>query len=157
MKTLQQRIYDHQLWLISNGGAGARFAAHRNEDLANSCFQGAALRNADFRYADLQNANFEGADLFLATFRGADLSNAKFRSANLRYTNFADANLEGTGVAMYCLHWICIQQPGHLTVGCQRHTYEEWANFTDDQINVMHSKALKFWSAYKEFLLDCKL
>jgi len=40
-----------------------------------------------------------------------------------------------------------------IMIGCQRHTLEEWQNFSDKEINDMHSEALNWWKKWKEVVL----
>jgi len=42
----------------------------------------------------------------------------------------------------------------HIIIGCQCHTYQEWLNFTNDEINQMDIKALEFWKKYKNIVLE---
>lgn len=155
-------------------GIDFRGAVFRCANLRHTNFENAKLQGADFNYARLFNAEFLNADLQYANFQNASLQWADFCNANLRYANFENAslqwadlrnadlrganlrnaNLEGTSVAVHYLHWMCIQQPEHLTIGCQRHTYAEWASFTDDEIDAMDPGALEFWRRHKHFLLN---
>jgi hypothetical protein len=40
-----------------------------------------------------------------------------------------------------------------LIIGCQEHTWEKWAAFTDEEIHAMHVEALPFWRQWKPVLL----
>jgi len=51
------------------------------------------------------------------------------------------------------LQWPVIYGSDALTIGCQQHTFAQWATFSDDKIADMHSDALAFWRRYKTFLL----
>lgn len=50
-------------------------------------------------------------------------------------------------------HWHTYITPGHIRIGCQSHTLDEWRNFTNDQIAAMHDDAPAFWAENKELLI----
>jgi len=75
----------------------------------------------------LETAIADGANL-----RGA--KNAPFIISGLRWT----VHISGTGM---------------MRIGCQNHSVEAWKNFTDEEIKIMDSNALEFWSKYKTMLL----
>lgn len=53
-----------------------------------------------------------------------------------------------------CFTYFCQIWGGYIKIGCRLHTKEEWANFTDEEIEKMGSKkALIFWHKYKNFIL----
>jgi len=39
-----------------------------------------------------------------------------------------------------------------LCIGCQQHTIEEWASFTDEKISQMDDGALEWWKKWKDFI-----
>ena len=41
----------------------------------------------------------------------------------------------------------------HIKIGCQFHTFEDWASFTEDQIIDMDSQAFQFFKDYRAALL----
>ena len=98
---------------------------------------------------DSGQRDFQGADLQWANLQGANL-----RRANLRWANLEGADLKHTGITIIQgLEWPVIKYPTDLQIGCKRHTYEDWAKFTDDEISSMDENALTFWRKYREFLL----
>ena len=83
-----------------------------------------------------------GADLYGADLRGADL---------------CGADLRGAAIVIYGMTWTIQIAKNHIRIGCQSHSLEKWINFTDDEINSMHSDALNFWKENKEFIINkCK-
>ena len=42
----------------------------------------------------------------------------------------------------------------YVRIGCKRHTRDEWAAFTDVEINAMDTDALSFWREYKDAILN---
>ena len=87
-----------------------------------------------------------------ANLRGADLS-----GANLSEADLSEANLNGVSGLN---DWIkCIQVEDWpisytsevMQIGCQRHTFDAWKNFSDAQIRAMDGRrALTFWAKWKE-------
>ena len=112
---LEKILRKHQLWL-SNETDGIR---------------------ADLRWADLSGANLRGANLSGADLRWANLSKANLRGANLR-------GAEGDFVIGYFGKHHAIAAGGYISIGCERHTYQEWLDdgeqigkdngYTDDEI-----------------------
>ena len=93
-----------------------------------------------------------GADLYGADLRGADLYGADLRDADLR-----GADLRGAAIVIYGMTWTIQIAKNHIRIGCQSHSLEKWINFTDDEIDSMHSDALNFWKENKEFIINkCK-
>ncbi|CAB4132172.1 Pentapeptide repeat [uncultured Caudovirales phage] len=129
-----------------------------NTYLKNADLRNADLRNADLRNADLYNADLSGADLSNADLSGADLSNADLRNADLRYANLTLADFRRAIGNMKEIKtiliekWIITFTHDEMAIGCQQHTIEEWENFNDDDIEKMHSDALKFWKKWKDFI-----
>ena len=88
-----------------------------------------------------------GADLY-----GADLDGADLDGANLDGEKLTKSPLVITGLRYWCLI-----SDGYMRLGCKRFTHEEWAEFSDDEIEKMDSCALEFWKQWKESLLAmCK-
>jgi hypothetical protein len=50
---------------------------------------------------------------------------------------------------MQCPWSICHIQRHAIRIGCEFHTTEEWESFTDERINTMDTKALKWWKIWK--------
>ena len=130
----------------------------RNADLRNADLYNADLRGADLSNADLRNADLRYADLYNADLSGADLSNADLRNADLRYANLTLADFRRAIGNMKEIKtiliekWIITFTHDEMAIGCQQHTIEEWENFNDDDIEKMHSDALKFWKKWKDFI-----
>ena len=60
-------------------------------------------------------------------------------------------------MSVYGLRWPVHVSDARMQIGCQRHTHEQWENFTDTQIDGMHQDALSFWKAHRNVLLAmCK-
>ena len=136
-------------------------------DLRGAYLYGAYLRgaNLDGAYRDganLGGANLYGAYLYGADLRGANLDGADLRGANLRGANLRGAYLEGekltkSPLVITGLRYWCLISDGYMRLGCKRFTHEEWAEFSDDEIEKMDSRALELWKQWKESLLAmCK-
>jgi hypothetical protein len=41
-----------------------------------------------------------------------------------------------------------------IIIGCKRHTSEEWANFSDEEISKMDVRALNWWKKWREIVLS---
>ncbi len=133
--------------------------------------QRAYLQGADLRGANLQGANLQGANLQGAYLRGADLQGADLQEANLQRADLQGADLQGANLQgekldkaplmMQGLKWDILITKQQIFIGCQMHKAEEWFKFTAEQISEMHSYALIWWKAHKEFIksaweLHCK-
>jgi uncharacterized protein YjbI with pentapeptide repeats len=117
-----------------------------------------SLRRANLRGADLYGANLRGADLYGANLCGADLRGADLRGADLYGAYLRGANLDGekinvTPIQINNLEWPILITDGYMRIGCQRHSHDEWAAFSDKQISAMASTASDFWSVWREPLL----
>ncbi|MGB4467551.1 MAG: pentapeptide repeat-containing protein [Azovibrio sp.] len=135
--------------------------------------RGANLYGANLHEADLRGANLDGADLRRANLYGANLYGANLRGANLRRANLYEANLHGANLyganlheadldgeilkqiplTVANLHYWCLISDNYMRLGCKRFTHEEWANFTDEEIQAMDTQALEFWKRWKAPLL----
>lgn len=129
--------------------------------------RGASLRGADLYCANLYCADLDGADLDGADLRGADLRGANLYCADLRGANLCGANLCGANLygekitksplTITGLRYWCLISDGYMRLGCKRFTHEEWAEFSDDEIEKMDCCALEFWKQWKGSLLAmCK-
>ena len=88
------------------------------------------------------------------TLRGADLSYTNLRGADLRGANLRGADLSYTDIVIITwAHWTTYITPGHIRIGCQSHSIDEWRSFTDGEIADMDSKALDFWNQNKELII----
>ena len=129
----------------------------RGADLGGADLYGADLYGADLRGANLRGADLGGADLGGADLGGANLRDADLGGANLRDADLRDADLRGAAIVIYGMTWTIQIAKNHIRIGCQSHSLEKWINFTDDEIDSMHSDALNFWKENKEFIINkCK-
>lgn len=46
--------------------------------------------------------------------------------------------------------WPIIIKDPFLTIGCQKHTFGEWYNFSEIEIREMHTAALEWWQLVKK-------
>ena len=149
---------------IPEGMESGMIARHALEtaiaDGAN--LEGANLQCANLWGANLRDANLCGVNLRDANLCGVNLRDANLRDANLWGANLRDANLCGVNlrdaknapVIISGLRWtVHISGTGMMRIGCQNHSVEAWKNFTDEEIKIMDSDALEFWSKYKTMLL----
>jgi hypothetical protein len=141
-------------------GANLQYADLQYADLQNAYWQYANLQGANLQYANLQGANLQNANLQYANLQGANLQYANLQYANLRNTNLQNAYLRGKNedslekAPVYIdLHWLVTITTKHLTIGCQHHSHEAWASFTEDEIASMDGYAQEFWSIWKTSLL----
>ena len=115
--------------------------------IARYAAETAISKGADLRGADLEGADLRGADLEGANLRGADLEGADLRGTDLRVAKNAPLVING-------LYWlVVIDGLGMMRIGCQNHSIERWASFSDELINRMDSCALEFWKQHKEMLM----
>ena len=59
----------------------------------------------------------------------------------------------------YCIRiahltWAILILENHIKIGCEFHTKEDWAKFTDAEIDKMDSRALDFWNKHKSWVLN---
>ena len=72
--------------------------------------------------------------------------------ANLRCANLQGA--KNAPLIINGLYWlVVIDGLGMMRIGCQNHSIERWASFSDELINRMDSYALEFWKQHKEMLM----
>ena len=109
---------------------------------------------------DLSGADLAGVDLSYLDLTGANLSSADLTNANMYGANLSGANLRdaiGNGKEIKTLQtefYIVVMTKDVMHIGCERYSYNEWFNFTDDQIAKMDRNALKFWNKYKLILRE---
>ena len=107
--------------------------------------------------AERVKANLYGANLYGADLDGANLYGANLRGADLRGANLVGEKLTKSPLVVTGLRYWCLISDGYMRLGCKRFTHEEWAEFSDDEIEKMDSCALEFWKQWKESLLAmCK-
>ena len=132
-------------------------------NLYGADLSGANLSGANLYRADLSVANLSGANLYGANLSGANLSSANLSKADLIGADLSGANLDGEiiqkmPIVISTLQYWCLITEEHMRLGCKRFTHEEWANFTDDQIDKMDVNALAFWKQWRNTLLAmCKV
>ena len=107
--------------------------------------------------------NTVSATLVAAVKAGANLAGAYLGGANLGGANLGGANLGGADlggevlnkapISLINLQWSILITGQYMRIGCQRHTHEEWRDFTDAKIRNMAIGALAFWREWKAPLL----
>ena len=137
---------------------GARLDRAR---LDGACLDGAILDGAILESADLRGADLRGARLESADLRGARLDRARLDRARFHRARLDGAYLDGaSGMNDYVK---CIQIDTYpitytaeiIQIGCQRHTHQEWSEFSDAQIRAMDgAKALAWWKKHKDWLFQ---
>jgi hypothetical protein len=166
-------LENHKKWLDSKeGGIRADF---RNADLRKINLKSANLKYANFEGANLSFAKLKGANLSSANLMHTKLTYANLERANLEGANLYDANLEGANLTNANLNYVCLHraignnkevkslQLGKyliviltgvmIYIGCEEHSIEEWANFTDEEISKLDDEALKWWKEWKEIIM----
>jgi hypothetical protein len=85
-----------------------------------------------------------------ADLRSTNLSSADLRSANLSFA-LGDNNFVKT---IQADKYIITFTKDIINIGCEKHTKEEWVNFTDKEIIAMDGKeALIWWKKWKPILI----
>ena len=136
--------------LVAAVKAGANLAG---ANLARAYLGGANLGGAYLAGAYLAGAYLDGAYL-----GGADLGGAYLGGANLARAYLGGADLGGevlnkAPISLINLQWSILITGQYMRIGCQRHTHEEWRDFTDAKIRNMAIGALAFWREWKAPLL----
>ena len=130
--------------------------AKGERDFREAYLRGAYLQEANLQEANLRGAYLRGADLQGANLRGADLRGANLQGAYLQGANLRWANLRGALGNMLQVKSMQIETypitytKDVLQIGCERRTFEEWLNFSYDEINYMDRGALEFWHKWKD-------
>jgi hypothetical protein len=107
--------------------------------------------------ANLADAYLAGANLADAYLADAYLAGANLADAYLAGANLADETITIQPIKISGLTWPVLITDGYLRIGCQRHTHEQWQNFTDDEIRAMETGARLFWKSWKEpLMIMCK-
>jgi uncharacterized protein YjbI with pentapeptide repeats len=141
------------LYRADLSGANLSGANLYGADLYRADLSGADLSGANLYWANLRGANLYGADLYRADLSGANLSGANLYWANLRGADLSGEKLKHAPLFVSNLRWEITITDGYLTIGCQRHTHDQWAQFSDDEISQMESNASAFWATWKQPLL----
>ncbi|UFS66925.1 pentapeptide repeat-containing protein [Paracoccus denitrificans] len=148
------------------GGADLGGAYLRDADLGGADLVGASLRGAYLGGAYLRGAYLGDADLRDADLGGADLGGADLGGAYLRGAYLGDADLGGANLNGVCglNDWIkCIQVEDWpisytsevMQIGCHRHSFDAWRNFSDAEIRAMGGmRALNFWRKWKAWVFQ---
>ena len=112
-------------------GLAVTWAYKTGADLSDADLRDASLIGADLIGADLRRANLSDADL-----SGADLSDADLRDAKIRDgVTVKKAPLTVSGLA-----WSVTILDEHMQIGCEVHSHDEWAGFSDDDWLRMGAK-----------------
>ena len=136
---------------LANAYLGGANLARAN--LANAYLGGAYLARANLDGANLGGANLGGANLASANLGGANLGGANLVNANLGGANLDGEVLNKAPISLINLQWSILITGQYMRIGCQRHTHEEWRDFTDVEIGNMEIGALAFWRKWKAPLL----
>ena len=101
------------------------------------------------RVAVNARADLDGADLRCADLRCADLRDADLGGANLNGT----CGLNGWIKNIQIEDWPISYTSEVMQIGCQRHTFDAWRNFSDAEIRAMDGRrALNFWHKWREVI-----
>jgi len=88
----------------------------------------------------VDNPEGKRADLYKTDLYEADLTEANLNGAGL---------IDVRGAVFFIADgYTCIVQEGFITIGCQRHTKEAWAAFTDTDIEEMEGDPI-LWNKHK--------
>jgi len=135
-------------------------ASLNGANLIGARLDGASLDRASLAGANLNGANLNGARLDGANLNGANLNGAWLDGANLAEANLTGAilykaNLDRTKGAVFFQTegYTYIIQEGFITIGCQRHTKEAWAAFSDAEIKKMDGDPI-LWNKHKTTILS---
>ena len=93
------------------------------------------------------------------SLQDAYLRNAYLQGAYLWVDDLQGADLQGEilitfPVQVLGLRWCVLITPQYMSIGCERHTHEEWANFNRVEISKMATNAWDWWTAHKDVLLN---
>ena len=138
---IREILEGHEIWIASFGREGIK-ADLSDADLSDANLRGVDLRGADLRGADLRGADLRGADLRDADLRGADLRGADLRGITLCGTRLP----RSTFIIFGEEYFISITNGEFVQAGCQRHSINEWREFSKHNIAEMDGKnALRFY------------
>lgn len=140
-----------------------RVADFSNKEIDGKDFSGELLMWAIFKDTTFKNCNFE-----CSSMEYMDALGAKFLKCNLKLSSlsrsklagavFVDSDLNGVVgngkqlITISSERWPIAYTETHLQIACERHTIEEWWDFTDDQIAAMSKHALTWWKNWKPIL-----
>lgn len=135
--------------------------------LARANMARASLIAANFTDASLAGANLVEASLSRASLIATNLARANLDRVNWSCANLADAYMVdakwGNDITLTRAPiqisnipngWPVTILDEHMQIGCELHTYEDWAAFDDRRILEMSGKrALAFWRANRDWLI----
>ena len=134
--------------------SGSVLFEHEAENNTVSLTLVAAVKaGANLAGANLARANLGGANLARASLDGANLDGAYLGGAYLGGAYLDGEVLNKAPISLINLQWSILITGQYMRIGCQRHTHEEWRDFTDAKIRNMAIGALAFWSKWKAPLL----
>ena len=110
------------------------------------CVQTAIKSGSNLSYSDLRGSDLSGSDL-----RGSNLSYSDLSYSNLSYSDLSGSNLSGAKIReditvqrapiqISGLTWPVIIWDHHMQIGCEFHSYSEWAAFSDQEWIKMGAK-----------------
>lgn len=177
---IQSILASHKLWLAGEGGeradfsgADLRWADFSKADLREANLSKVDLRAVDLSDADLSDADLSDAALSYANLSRSNLSKAILSRADLRNTDLSDADLNEailtevdlskailsradlSKAILMVLHlpiWNVFVCRTTVRIGCQHYTHDEWRGFSDEQIDLMHIRALQWWTTHKSLI-----
>ncbi len=150
---------------INLEGANLKYIDFEGADLSFADLEGANLMFADLQNTNLERANLscinltdtnlsfanlKFADLSFADLRWANLTNADLKNIKLNYAVGDKGEVKSMHIEKYDISWDF--QNNILNIGCKSHSFDEWKNFTNEQIDKMDTGALKWWKKWKEFI-----
>lgn len=168
--------HEHQLWLAGEGGQRAVFKGRELNELdlidcnfERADFSGCVIYNVkmpialkyarfintklfltDFTDRNLTQTNFTDAFCRACNFKNATLLNANFSTTKIQRCQFIDWNMQDCHLEIYnSKPWVAYIRPDFTSIGCQHHSNKDWKRFTNRQINLMHSSALRYWGENK--------
>lgn len=101
----------------------------------------------------LLDATTENADVEYNPYGIVIWLNGDFRGGN-----FWSVACTKNPLSIFGLKWPITISDTRMQIGCERHQFDGWSAFSDEEINDMHINALKFWHAHKIALLAlCEL
>ena len=134
--------------------SGSVLFEHEAENNTVSLTLVAAVKaGANLARANLARANLGGANLARASLDGANLDGAYLGGAYLGGAYLDGEVLNKAPISLINLQWSILITGQYMRIGCQRHTHEEWRDFTDAKIRNMAIGALAFWREWKAPLL----
>lgn len=158
---LNQILEDHRRWMYGEGGNRADLS---DVDLSWMDLSGKVLRRAKLSHAKLIGTNLTDTDLTSAYLTDADLSNANLSWTTLSFSYLDGANLQGVRImnttgngkqvrTMQLNKYYVVVAGDELAIGCEQHKVNEWAAFTDSEIELMDVGAVEWWKKHKELVL----